>query len=791
MNILDNADQSRFSIYQTEIGTSAISDALSNDRLYELCRNLGDAKGSLKLLVIESQQSPSHSISTPQSASFAAVRPAPRSRQDSLSSAASEQTPEVSEGYEADLDNPTVLTPSNGIPRRSHTPPPLPTPPVTSALVPKYANKLPPPPPLSPDRPSLALTPPADRPSHVRSASDAAEERKISFEQDNMRVPHSSRSKSGGERRHRKQQDTDERSDSWVLVARDGSRSADQDTSQQDSPRKSPMSARPTRPQMPPGRYHKQSYGRSIQIPTAPRNPPPAVPTSSSADLRSSRQSDQLVPSNWTVTWKGEEKGEQRSRLAKGTKSMDNLHHSYKHTSRNPPPPLPTTPLNGTMLAYSRDLPSAGGITKARPNVRPLPIHGPSVGPSQYRPYNTPTDPYPRPTSALGESATLVNQRLPRQAQSPTYGNTLELPDARSPRATSSNHQVFSPRSTHSYSDPRGEPSYALNGFNSSPRSPVGSPRSPRPPIRDTLHDPEATLTHEDHGWLLKAMERPDGTVVQPHVDATSRSASRSVIEESDSDRDGCGTSIWAKPPTERPRSALRGPVLTVQIESPGGVHPVSIPSSGSSGVSTSTSTATLVPARRTHSPSASGSNTVTPLNVRRPRGSTFTERDSSWAPRPPPEDVYERLEDFFPGHDLDKPLIEAGSGGTSPTAIDPPVVSLPLPIKEDKTRIKGKKSIRHVAEEHKKRIDRTSRADFSSTMLRKRSTKLWGSKLEEVDTMQTKGASPSLPDSPSGGPSECLNIRGTTLTFCCSDFQVGTRGPHWAWYLWPGLSGP
>lgn len=135
-------------------------------------------------------------------------------------------------------------------------------------------------------------------------------------------------------------------------------------------------------------------------------------------------------------------------------------------------------------------------------------------------------------------------------------------------------------------------------------------------------------------------------------------------------------------------------------------------------------------------------------------RGSTFTDMlDYTWAPRPPPEDVYERLEEFFPNHDLDKPVIEASSGGTSPTAAEQTMI--PPPAMNDKSRVKSKKSIRIVAEEHKKRIDRTSRADASiSTVLRKRSTKLWGSRLEEVTTAQAKaGLAASLPDSPSGGP--------------------------------------
>ncbi|KAF5380093.1 hypothetical protein D9615_006225 [Tricholomella constricta] len=129
--------------------------------------------------------------------------------------------------------------------------------------------------------------------------------------------------------------------------------------------------------------------------------------------------------------------------------------------------------------------------------------------------------------------------------------------------------------------------------------------------------------------------------------------------------------------------------------------------------------------------------------------------RSSAWAPRPPPEDIYECLEEFFPEHDLDKPVIEANSGETSPTTAEPAIPAPPEAAPPEKLRIRGKKSIRIVAEEHKELIDRMSRADPTSysNAVRKRSTKLWGSKLEEVTTAQAKMQSGQpVPESPSAG---------------------------------------
>ncbi|KAF8560282.1 Pkinase-domain-containing protein [Imleria badia] len=140
---------------------------------------------------------------------------------------------------------------------------------------------------------------------------------------------------------------------------------------------------------------------------------------------------------------------------------------------------------------------------------------------------------------------------------------------------------------------------------------------------------------------------------------------------------------------------------------------------------------------------------------------STFEEY--TWAHRPPPEDVYDRLEEFFPEHDLDKPVIEANSGGTSPTTADP---SYGITSNDrERINVRGKKSIRIVAEEHKKRLDRTSRAESSYGNLLRRSTKLWGGHVEEVTTSQKKPSiSKPTVDAP-GGPRPIFKwVRGELI---------------------------
>ncbi|KAG1767230.1 kinase-like protein [Suillus occidentalis] len=126
------------------------------------------------------------------------------------------------------------------------------------------------------------------------------------------------------------------------------------------------------------------------------------------------------------------------------------------------------------------------------------------------------------------------------------------------------------------------------------------------------------------------------------------------------------------------------------------------------------------------------------PLRTKnRDKSGTFEEH--TWA-RPPPEDVYDSQ--FFPGHDLDKPFIEVISGGSSPTTMVHTYKS-PNIVDRDKALVRPKKSIRAVAEEHKKRLDHVSTGDSSAdnSIGRKRSATLWESRVEEeVDTsLQTK----------------------------------------------------
>ncbi|KAF9076192.1 hypothetical protein BDP27DRAFT_1414728 [Rhodocollybia butyracea] len=365
LNIYDEEDQARFSIYQTEIGAYATSEALSDDRLFELCRTMGDGRGTLKFLVSHSSatvhEQPLHPVRPLPPVSppcvvtipppvlpefntqlFQPLRPNKRnsgSRREGSISSASEQIPMDSPGYDADLDNPdrdnrsTMRPPTqqvlnslaNAVPpsplssRRSGVPlPSRPTSPPPSTP-PPYVN-VPPPPPLSPNRATFplvddnSLTPPARH--HVRSGSDAASERERTLQQQ----PHGARDPSSARpERRRQRSDYDDHSsnvDSWVFIkAEPETQSPPQPISPppappsaaQDYPRASPSKPRTLRNQVSPTRYNK---ARMLNIPPPPRGTAPAPPGSSNDSRipQPLRATGHAVPPSWAINWKGESK---------------------------------------------------------------------------------------------------------------------------------------------------------------------------------------------------------------------------------------------------------------------------------------------------------------------------------------------------------------------------------------------------------------------------------------------------------------------------------------------------
>jgi hypothetical protein len=182
---------------------------------------------------------------------------------------------------------------------------------------------------------------------------------------------------------------------------------------------------------------------------------------------------------------------------------------------------------------------------------------------------------------------------------------------------------------------------------------------------------------------------------------------------------------------------------------------------------------------------------------------------------RPAPEQVLEKMDTFFPDHDLDQPISDPStslfnnsgnnSGGSSPTMVDAPQDSLPIigsessnlevphpstsqatvisaaptivasPMPMGISRQTQKKTMRMLAGQGKKKMDRMSKDGAASdTMLRRRSTKFWGNAIKELQPSEfEKGGMvattpnlPAMPESPSNGnkPAVMTWVKGKLL---------------------------
>ena len=144
-------------------------------------------------------------------------------------------------------------------------------------------------------------------------------------------------------------------------------------------------------------------------------------------------------------------------------------------------------------------------------------------------------------------------------------------------------------------------------------------------------------------------------------------------------------------------------------------------------------------------------------------------EADSEWAFRPPIETVLENLDEYFPEHDLDQPIVDAN---TPPTPMRSPANS--SPARKDAvasetarqgavTALRNKKSIRKVAQDRKRNLQMQrmstnveEAAVPDPSLLRRKSTKLWGNRVEEVTPEQAKLMATVVHAAPDDDPENC-----------------------------------
>lgn len=134
-------------------------------------------------------------------------------------------------------------------------------------------------------------------------------------------------------------------------------------------------------------------------------------------------------------------------------------------------------------------------------------------------------------------------------------------------------------------------------------------------------------------------------------------------------------------------------------------------------------------------------------------RRNSFAAREKDekdWAIRPPVETVLENLDVFFPEHDLDKPVFDlpTPTPGT-PSTGSSPVREAPS-LRTNRAGSAGgplgyRKSIRVVAQDRKRMLQKAGNnvaravSGLGSNLLRRRSTKLFGARIEEVTSAQMK----------------------------------------------------
>jgi hypothetical protein len=127
---------------------------------------------------------------------------------------------------------------------------------------------------------------------------------------------------------------------------------------------------------------------------------------------------------------------------------------------------------------------------------------------------------------------------------------------------------------------------------------------------------------------------------------------------------------------------------------------------------------------------------------------------------RPATDDVYARLDTFFPKHNLDDPVIDPLVPGPSP-ASEAPI----RPVTPTSSKFRPRKSIRVVAAEGKRKLDNASEQRqalaTATKKAQKRTTKMWGSKVQEVVPASSLNDKEDIPTPLSSSKCEQISSMG------------------------------
>jgi mitogen-activated protein kinase kinase kinase len=144
-------------------------------------------------------------------------------------------------------------------------------------------------------------------------------------------------------------------------------------------------------------------------------------------------------------------------------------------------------------------------------------------------------------------------------------------------------------------------------------------------------------------------------------------------------------------------------------------------------------------------------------------RQNSFAKHEDVWAVRPPAEVVLDNLENFFPNHDLDKPILvdhgnmsppispaDASDSDTNatikpktrvkkhnpqPAPTSVPVAAFPKPT----ARMKSIRVVAKEAIEKRSRLQSVALGIKGANLLRRKSTKVWGARMLEMTPGQVR----------------------------------------------------
>jgi hypothetical protein len=141
-------------------------------------------------------------------------------------------------------------------------------------------------------------------------------------------------------------------------------------------------------------------------------------------------------------------------------------------------------------------------------------------------------------------------------------------------------------------------------------------------------------------------------------------------------------------------------------------------------------------------------------------RQNSFAKHEDLWAVRPPAEVVLDNLENFFPNHDLDKPILvdshssppvspadnsDSDTNGTikpqsrvrkhNPAPTSAPAAAFPKPA----ARMKSIRVVAKEAIEKRGRLASIAKGVMAANLLRRKSTKVWGARMLEMTPGQIR----------------------------------------------------